>query len=1024
MRISEFSIKRRVTTLMIFASLVLLGLIALGKIPLEFLPKIDMPFINIWIPYEGASPVEISDTIVEPIEEAISTMHGIKKIISRCNQGRAEVMVELSGESKTDYQVLEIQERIDSIKNELPEDLGHIMIFKFDTEQMPVIFAALGFPEEKDENNDLIDKLIVRPLQTIDGVADVQVHGSEMKRITVDVDQGRLDAYHMSVLQVYNAILTSNLNLSAGSIEYLEKKHSLRIVGELVELDEIRSLNVTPWITVGDLATVKYEYYKQVPFYGRTNQRKAYMLMVLKEAGANTVDVCRRVNAKILDILEQPQLKGMSLKVWFDQSKEILRSLKTLRGMGLAGGLLAILVLYIFLWNWRSTLIVTVAVPMSLITVVAIMYFLKLSFNMVTIAALMIAIGMLVDNSIVVLEAIYARRQRGEDRVQASIKGTDEVGLAISVSTTTTIIVFLPLIFMGQTQNTIVMVQLGMVVSIAIAVSLFVSLTLIPLLTSRFMVLYTVHYPRWYMWFSSRFLRMLDWSIDHRSAALAICFVLFLFSFAAFFIPQLIEKEAMPKEMMRMVRVRLQFDRNLPLEDRNEKVKVLEQLFMDKKEELHIDTVAAIIGDRVTRLTLILKEEIPRGFTIDDVKRMGQKLLDEKIQWPGVEVSFDESSMMGGPHGESFSMTTIKVRGDDPTQVYAFAEQIRERLKTLEVIEEIKPIEKEGKQELHIEIDRELAKKYNFDITAVAMSVSYSIRGSTAGRFTTGDRQLDIYLQLEEADRKSLAQLQLMSVQNLDGEFIPLKNFANFYIKDIPETIKRENRRFTVRIPINPTIRDMGEVKRQVQGALAGFRLPKGYSWIMGEEYQEMLDVVYTLLQSMLLAIALVFIVMTAQFESFLLPFVVIFTLPFALIGVAFFLIFTRSTFNALSGAGCLLLIGIVVNNAIVLVDHIRNLRKQGLSERESLMRGAQDRLRPIMMTALTTIVGLLPMALGLSDTGQMMYSPLAIAVLGGLVSSTIFTPLIIPLIYSLSDDMIKFLQQIWKYATGQQQDA
>jgi HAE1 family hydrophobic/amphiphilic exporter-1 len=1017
MKISEFSVRRRVTTLMVFSSLVLLGVIGLRKVPLEFMPKIDMPFINIWLPYEGASPVEISDTIVEPIEEAISTMHGIKKIRSRCHASRAEIGVELSGEAKTDYLVLEIQERIDQIRNQLPEDLGPIMIMKFDTEQMPVIFSAVGFPEEKEENNDLIERLIIRPLRTIDGIANVQVEGMEEKRIKVEVDQGRLDAYHVSVLQIYNAILTGNLNLSAGSINHLDKKHSLRIVGGLTDLDEIRKLRVTPWITVGDVATVGYEYFKQIPFYGRMNQRKAYMLLIQKEAGANTVDVCRRVNAKIGEILKEPLLKGVEIKTWFDQSEEITRSLKTLRGMGLAGGLLAFLVLLLFLWNWRSTLIVSVAIPMSLITVCALMYFLKLSFNMVTIAALMIAIGMLVDNSIVVLEAIFARMQKGVDRVQASIKGTDEVGLAITVSTTTTIIVFLPLIFMGQTETSIVMVQLGAVVAIAIAVSLLVSLTLIPLLTSRFLILHRTHYPRWYNWLSRHFLHILDWSMDHRGLALLACLILFVLSFSAFFVPGLIEKEALPKEMMRMVQARIQFDRNPPLEERDEKAKVLEQLFMDNKEEWHVDTVAAIISDQVSRVHLVLEEKLPSGFTADTVKGLAKDLLAKEIVWPGVEVVFDDPSM-GGPHGGGMSRTTIKVRGDDPAQVYAFAEQIRERLKAVKVIKEIKPLERAGKQELHIEIDRELARKYRFDIAQVAMAVSYSIRGNTVGRLTTHDRQLDIYMQLEEADRKSLAQLEKMSVENLDGEFILLKNFARFRIQPIPESIRRENRRFTVRIPINPAIRDLGVVRSQVQAALVGFRLPRGYSWVMGEEYQEMIDTIYTLLQSMLLAIALVFIVMTAQFESFFLPFVVIFTFPFALIGVAFFLIMTGSTFNALSGAGCLLLVGIVVNNAIVLVDHIHNLRKQGLGERDSLMRGAQDRLRPIMMTALTTIMGLLPMALGLSDTARMMYSPLAIAVLGGLVSSTFFTPLIIPLIYSLTDDAIKFLRQLWKYAT------
>ncbi len=1025
MKISEIAVRRGVATAMVFALVVLLGSVAITKLPLEFMPKMDAPFVEIHAPYEGVSPVEICEDIAEPIEEALATLPGIDEVKSRCMQGYAYIMVELSGTSKMDYLILDIQERIDSIRNELPSDLMDLFIMKFDTEQIPVIAGAVTFPGDKPENNELLDRYVVRPLKTVEGVADVQIQGLEEKRVLVEIDQNKLVSYGVNVLQVYEALAAADVTISAGEVEHAGLDHAVRIVGEFKSLEEIRDMPVTRHLTISDLATVKYDY-EELGFIGRINKKRAYILTLLKESNANTVDVSRRARARLDEILSHPRIKGAEFKIWFDQAQEITTSIDILRDTGVVGAVLAFLVLWVFLKNIRSTLVVASAIPMSLLTTIACMYFLGLTFNVITLSALIVGIGMLVDNSIVVLEAVDLKHRQGEKPENAAVLGASEVGLAISVATTTTVIVFLPLIFTERSQTAVLMKQMGIVLALSIGSSLVVSLTLIPLLASRILTPVPQGLPRWYQRLSGTFLGLLDRGLDHRGRAVLVVGTAFLVSMQVFLWPfpwekmlekyqfkTLIEKEAIPEALKHMIRINVRFERRPPIEEIEEKVKKLEDMFLDKKDEWGLDTVASIVSDRFARVLLVLPNQRTTKYTASEIRNMASDFLAKNVNWPGVKL--DTSGFGHGPHGGMGGSTSIKVRGPDPEQVYHFADTIRTRLKGVPGLREIKEIERTGEHELHVLVDRDQARTYGFRTDQVAMAVSYSIRGVPVGQFMTGDVPLDIYMQLKEADRKKVAHLEEMNVQNVDGSQVPLKNLASFKEVPVPEMVRRDNRQITVRIPIVPEGKDLGEVSRYIYKRMAGFKLPRGYSWVMSENFKERAEDLKVLGIAIGLAMVLVFLVMTAQFESFFLPFVIMFTLPFAMIGVVLALLVSRATFNILSGAGCLLLIGIVVNNAIVLVDHIHNLRKAGLSEKESLMQAASDRFRPIMMTALTTMVGILPMALGLNDTGRMMYSPLGIAVLGGLFISTFLTPFVIPVIYSLSDDLLWRVKGVWR---------
>ena len=764
MKISELSVRYRIAVFMIYLSLFVLGLVAVKKIPLEFMPQMDMPFINIIATYPGASPIEICETIAKPIEETISTMHGIKKIDTRCRSGQAEIGIVLSSNVKTDYQVLEVRERIEQIRDELPEDLPPLLIMKFSSEQWPVIFISLDVPEKDIHYSDLFDQLLVRPLKTIDGVADVQFFGLEEKRVKVEINEDRLRAHHLSVLEVYQALVANNLNLSVGSLKHLERNYSVRLIGQFKSLDEIRRLRLRRGIYLGDIANVDYEYVKPA-FQGRVNGRPAYMMFVQKEAGANTVEVCRAVNRKLKELLKNPQLEDVEAKVWFDQGKEITASLKNLTYTGIMGAFFAFFVIWFFLKDFRATSIVSLAIPVSLFITISLMYFLGLSFNMITLSGLVVAIGMLVDNSIVVLEAIYARLQKGEAPKIAATSGADEVGLAISVSTTTTMIVFLPLIFTTHKEVSVIMGQLGVVLVVAIGTSLVVSLTLIPLLASLILKREEARSTRWFDAFHRFMLGWLKSSLQRRWLLLLSVFLIFNLSIGIFY--KVVEKESIPKTMRHILRLQLVFDQKPTQKEVEQRIKELERLFLAHKEELQLFTVASIITPRIARISLVLSDKRKPGYTVESLREDAQRLVKKHIKWSGVHISFETVSQ-GNP-AEGGSPTTIKVKGDNPDQVYYFAREIKKRLVGLETIKRVGELEKEGEREVHIEIDRELAQKYGLDPTQIAFTIAYLIRGADVGKFTTEDRQLNLYLQLREADRRTLTQLKQITILNKEG---------------------------------------------------------------------------------------------------------------------------------------------------------------------------------------------------------------------------------------------------------------
>lgn len=1018
MNISEFSVKRPVSGIMFYVALALLGAVALFRIPLEFMPKSDFPELQIDIPYRGSTPTEVEKRITKPIEEAIAQIPGVKKIESTSSSQQSTLRISFDIDTYSDFMVLDVRERIDQIRDELPADMDTLFIWKFDTESLPIFFLGIYVKDETIDYNTLIDQRIVRRIKAVDGVAFVEVFGKEKRRVYVELIKDRMVKHDISMIGVYRAITAGNMNMNTGDVLHNGKRYSVRVVGEFSNINDVKDLIIKPGVRLSDIASVEFDY-DEPELMVRIDRNKAMMTLIRKESGANTVEVCRDVLKVIDEIENDPALASIGLMKFFNQGREISRSIGALTRAGLLGWLLTFLTTYFFLRNFSLTVILSLSIPTSIIGTIMVMHvFLDMTFNMVSMSALMLSVGILVDNSIVVLENIHTKSVKGMDRVEASIKGPLEVRAALMVATATTLIVFLPLVFATKSQSVTIMAEFGTVLCLAIAASLLVAFTLIPLLTSKFLkagkggVMQAE--PRWFTVFKNFYIKILRRLLERRMLGVAVVLgVLF-----SVLIPRyLIDKELMPEAMMRMIKVDMHLSKAMSMKGIDKKVQDLEEIFWKHRERWGIKTMAVFFGPDFMNMNIILPDDRALTMPWRQVKNEIKALLPV---WPGVR--FDMENM--GMQGEKVGGVNVRVIGEDPDTLIILAEKMRKRMATVPTIIEVKPVKKKGDTQMDIKIDRDLARLYGFDVTRAAYEISYSIRGSRVGWLNTADRQLDIFMQLNEKDRGNVSELSNLPLESDLGEFISLKGFADITPVHIQKDIEREDRERLLAINLSYGEKDLAKLKKRIQKAFKGFTLPTGYRWSMGGKFDDMQDSFKTLFTAIILALILVFLLMIAQFESFFIPFIVMFSIPFAMVGVFWGLFLTGNTLNILSGTGMLLLSGIVVNNAIVLVSHISDLRKAGLNEMESLIQASHDRLRPILMTAMTTIMGLVPMAMGSSDPGRAVYAPLAIAVLGGFVSSTIMIPLVIPLIYSLTDDLNSWMKKGWVAARSQSRAA
>ncbi len=1010
MKFSHLAVNRPITTAVLLISVLVIGGIAIVRLPLAYLPEVDVPFIGVQIPYPNSNPKEVEKEIIKPVEEILSTLSGVKTLNATASADQAEFFLEFDWGNELDIVRMQVSEKMDQIKPELPPDIGDVVIFSFNTSDIPVIQARLSAQGVNlSENYELIEARILNRIRRVPGVARVTLEGVEPREIFIDLILDRVKKHNVDVGALIAQLRGASSNLVLGQIEDGGLRFSARALGEFTSVEEIGNLIINDrGLKVRDIAELSYE---EPPYpHGRHLDRQfAVALEVFKESTGNTVDVVRSVMSVIQnDINNDPLLQGVSLFVFEDQEEEISGGLHGLLKAGNIGALLAIFSLYFFLRRFDSTLIVSMSIPFSIIAACGLMYFMGKSLNVLSMMGLMLAVGMLVDNAVVVLESIDRVHRTEPDRKKAARIGADQVAVAVSASTLTTLIVFLPLIVGAKVQLTTWLGEIGIAIAIALACSLFSSLTLIPLMSAHFLGRKKPKPVQSVAWLEDRYVSLLGWTLRHKVKTFGLLLLVLGIGLVPFF-TGMVESAIFSGAVNKRLFLQYEFADFTYKLDAERVVDQVEAVLDEHREEFLIESIYSYFAENRAETSLVLNRQ---DLDDDAIRELRQKVREALPEIAGVELYFDDEEEEGG----STTYFAVKLFGQDTAVLESFATEAARRVETLEGVQDIRTSFRDSQREIQVKIDRDKAQRLGLTAQDLADIFSFSLGSMRLPRFNAGEREVDTWLALRLEDRQNLEDLKQIQIGGADGQspFV-LGDVASFEVVPRPKEIVRENRK--VRVAVRGTYE--GETWKETQEEMAGlmdaFDLPPGYSWSWGDRIIEQQDQNSQMGINFLLALVLVYLVMASLFESLVQPFAILFSIPFALPGVAWMLALTGTTFNLMSQIGILILMGIVVNNGIVLLDHINRLRRTDLSRDEAILQAGRDRLRPILMTAATTIIGLLPLALRGPNTAGIFYYPLARTVMGGLMSSAVLTLVVLPYVMIGVEGAAHWAKGVWR---------
>ena len=1016
MRFSHLAVNRPITTAVLLISVLVIGGIAIVRLPLAYLPEVDVPFIGVQIPFPNSNPKEIEKEIIKPVEEVLSTLSGVKTLNATASADQAEFFLEFDWGNELDIVRMQVSEKMDQIKPELPPDIGDVVIFSFNTSDIPVVQARLSAQGvDLSENYELIEARILNRIRRVPGVARVTLEGVEPREIFVDLILDSVKNHNVDVGALIAQLRGASSNLVLGQIEDGGLRFSARALGEFTSVEEIGNLIINDQgLRVRDIAELSYE---EPPYpHGRHLDRQfAVALEVFKESTANTVEVVRDVMAVIQnDINNDALLQGVTLFVWEDQGEEITGGIQGLLKAGNIGALLAMLSLYFFLRRLDSTLIVSMSIPFSIIAACGLMYFMGKSLNVLSMMGLMLAVGMLVDNAVVVLESIDRTHRTEPDRKKAAKIGADQVAVAVSASTLTTLIVFLPLIVGAKVQLTTWLGEIGIAIAIALACSLFSSLTLIPLMSAHFLGRKKPKPVKSVTWLEDRYVSLLGWTLQHKGKTFGLLLLVLGIGLLPFF-TGMVESAIFSGGVNKRLFLSYEFADFTYKSDAEKVVDKVEAFLDTKREEFFIESIYSYYAENRAETSIVLSRQ---DFDDETIKEMRQKVRDSLPEVAGVEFYFGDDEEEGG----NTTYFAVKFFGQDTGVLESFATEAARRVETLKGVEDIRTSFRDSQREIQVKIDRDKAQRLGLTAQDLADIFSFSLGSMRLPRFNAGEREVDTWLALRLEDRQNLEDLKQIQIGGADGQspFV-LGDIARFEVVPRPKEIVRENRK--VRVAVRGTYEgeNWKETQEEMAGLMDAFDLPPGYSWSWGDRIIEQQDQNSQMGINFLLALVLVYLVMASLFESLAQPFAILFSIPFALPGVAWMLALTGTTFNLMGQIGLLILMGIVVNNGIVLLDHINRLRRTGLSRDEAILQAGRDRLRPILMTAATTIIGLLPLALRGPNTAGIFYYPLARTVMGGLMSSAVLTLLVLPYVMIGVEGVARWAKQLWR-SSGKRQ--
>ncbi|MBN1355497.1 efflux RND transporter permease subunit [bacterium] len=994
--------KRPVTVFMLFVSIVVVGIISTYQIPLEFAPETTNPWLWCWVSYPNSTPEETDHLIGEVLEDELKQVRWLTRMeIQSSTQGCS---ANLQFETNTDMDVatVDVRDACERAKRKFPRNTDRISLHHNKSSDWPIMWCGLSVNNDSESTHVLLENRIKPTLERVPGVALVETHGFESEKLFIDLDLNRVRAHNIDISRVYGDLLTTNRNPSIGTLQDSSGRYILRTRYRLDSIEEYRNLPVQNGsLKLEDIADIDSRIPDQRRVF-RINAREGATISIQKNALANTVEVAERINETLEDLMKDPDLQGLTFIHFFNQAEWIVESLRSLRSAGLWGALFACVVLFFFIRHFNAMLIIVMAVPVSILAAMICLYFLNFSLNVATMMGLMLAIGMLVDNSIVVSENIFRLRGNGMTPEEASIQGAGRVGTAITASTLTTIIVFLPMVF-GRGEIGIWMKQIGMPITFSLLASLLIALSIVPLAMTRIVRRDHSLSSRIIPWLTGRYLKILEWVLNHRIHAFLIVTVLLV---SVSYPYSRVEKSMEEGGGERQLFIRILMPRNYILEESEKIMTDLESIILDHREELDVMNVGTRIGENDGHLRLFLRSDGKGLLTDSEIKERVRELFP---QIPGVRWWFGWQ----GDQGSSGREVDITLQGNSSSVLAQLAEDVRPYIEAIPGVVEVRTREANPMDEIHLVIQRETARRVGISPVQIARTVATGLMGQQLPRFKQNDQEIDVILQLGESDRKSFQDLKNLIIYNDNAQGYALRTLADFSVEPGRGEVTRLDGKIHHVIQIEFDTDDVADIRSRIERGLNAFKLPSGYTWSYGRSFRQFDLGMKEFNQAFMLALILVILLLGALFESLLHPFTIIFSLPFAMIGVYWTLFFTGTTQDIRSSIGLVLLIGIVVNNAIVLVDHINQLRTGGLQMNEAIRQGGQDRFRPIVMTAATTVLGLAPMAFSGASASGHFYSGLAITVMGGLLVSTLLTLLIIPLIYTFMDDLQESLKRL-----------
>lgn len=1005
------SVRRPVFTMMATLILIVLGVVSLSRIQIDLLPSIELPTASVRTQYEGASPEVMEQLITQIIEEIVATVAGVEEITSTSSEGSSRVNVTFVWGTDLDAAAIDLRATLEDEISELPDDIVRPRINKFSIDTFPVVLIGISSPLDPVELTQLIEDRIRHRFTQIPGIAQVDLWGGFPREIRIEVDPDKVNALGLSMNRILDALRDANLDLPAGRIEEGRFEVSLRAPAQFENVEEIRNtvldMRGGAAITVGEIAEVR-DTYEKLTRVIRVNNERGVRIAIRKQAGANTVEVSRQILEEI-DRLNA-ELPQVSIIPVINQGNFIERSIQNVARSVLYGGGLAILILLFFLRNIRSTLVISLSIPISIIATFSLIYFGGLTINLMTLGGLALGVGMMVDSSIVVLENVFRLRdEKGMDPKEASAVGAWEVAPAILASTITTLVIFLPVVFVKGVSG-LLFRELAYVIAFSLVCSLLLSLSLVPMLSSKLLNSkeqdgYSKGWinrlkqnsERQFERLNAGYLKLLDSALRHRPVVLGIAVLLFI---ASILMAPLIGSEFLPPSDEGEVRVSGEMEVGTRLELVDRQTRLMESIVYAAVPEA-VSAVASVRDNEgEIRISLVKAAERDRTNVeiAEDLRsRLEGQIPGMKIRTRAPQGQFLLERIVGGSDG-----VTVEIRGFELSVLQALSGTVAEAIKGVEGITDVDRSFDEGTPQEEFLIDRRKIADLGFSPRDVTEVIETAIAGSRAGNYHAEGNSYRILVQLKDAEKRSLDEVLSLTLRTEDGETVALRNLVSTVSSRAPLEITRKDQQRQVTVTANVAGRDLGSVAADIQAILDTIPRPGNYDMLVAGNFEEQQKAMHELTVALLLSLLLVYMVLACQYESLRDPLVVMLSTPMAAIGVLLTLWLTDTTLNLQSAIGCIMLGGIVVNNAILLVDQAGRLCEEGYALHDAVIEAGRRRFRPILMTTLTTILGLLPLALGLGE-GSDAQAPLARAVVGGLTGSTLITLVLIPVVYTLA---------------------